>query len=201
MQTKPIYKSVPTMRDYEEYKKAEQYTQGWNEQAIEEINKVFAPALANYIIIALTEGATVSEKALEQQSSDDKVIITMNKGTLKYSGQGYVVYNKDWFRKHFATEVEIMTGYDGYIKQPNSDDCVSRKFMYELGATCIATRDKNGTLIALGTIENLPPVTPTHETCKDCENWDKEHHFCFMLDCYTGTDTYCTNFEKRGSEE
>lgn len=31
MQTKPIYKSVPTMRDYEEYKKAEQYTQGWND--------------------------------------------------------------------------------------------------------------------------------------------------------------------------
>lgn len=31
MQTKPIYKSVPTMRDYDEYKKAEQYTQGWND--------------------------------------------------------------------------------------------------------------------------------------------------------------------------
>lgn len=31
MQTEPIYKSVPTMRDYEEYKKAEQYTQGWND--------------------------------------------------------------------------------------------------------------------------------------------------------------------------
>lgn len=31
MQTKPLYKSVPTMRDYEEYKKAEQYTQGWND--------------------------------------------------------------------------------------------------------------------------------------------------------------------------
>ena len=26
MQTEPIYKSVPTMRDYEEYKKAKQYT-------------------------------------------------------------------------------------------------------------------------------------------------------------------------------
>lgn len=31
MQTGPIYKSVPTMRDYEEYKKAEQYTHGWND--------------------------------------------------------------------------------------------------------------------------------------------------------------------------
>lgn len=31
MQTKPKYMSVPTLRDYEEYKKAEQYTQGWND--------------------------------------------------------------------------------------------------------------------------------------------------------------------------
>ena len=40
-------------------------------------------------------------------------------------------------------------------------DCVSRQFMYELGATCIATRNKKtGHLMALGTIEDLPSVTP-----------------------------------------
>ena len=37
------------------------------EEAIEEINKAFEPAFANYIITALIEGATVSDKALEQQ--------------------------------------------------------------------------------------------------------------------------------------
>ncbi len=47
------------------------------------------------------------------------------------------------------------------LEELSFDDCVSRKFMYELGATCIATRDKNGKLLALGTIENLPVVTPT----------------------------------------
>lgn len=31
------------------------------EEAIEEVNKVFEPAFANYIITALTEGATVSD--------------------------------------------------------------------------------------------------------------------------------------------
>lgn len=31
MKTKPLYKSVPTLRDYEEYKAAEQYTKGWND--------------------------------------------------------------------------------------------------------------------------------------------------------------------------
>ena len=41
------------------------------EEAIEEINKVFEPAFANYIITALTEGVTASDKALEQESCDD----------------------------------------------------------------------------------------------------------------------------------
>ena len=41
------------------------------EQALEEINKVFDPAFANYIITALTEGATVSDKVLEQLPSKD----------------------------------------------------------------------------------------------------------------------------------
>jgi hypothetical protein len=48
-------------------------------------------------------------------------------------------------------------------EQEHCEDCISRKFMYNLGATCIATRNKNGKLIALGTIENLPSVTPTHK--------------------------------------
>jgi hypothetical protein len=39
-------------------------------------------------------------------------------------------------------------------------DCVSRQFMYELGATCIATRNENGNLMALGAIEELPSVAP-----------------------------------------
>ena len=40
------------------------------EQAIEEINKAFEPAFANYIITALTEGVTISDKALEQDNKE-----------------------------------------------------------------------------------------------------------------------------------
>ncbi len=42
-------------------------------EAIEEINKVFEPAFANYIITALTEGATASDKTLDQEPILDKV--------------------------------------------------------------------------------------------------------------------------------
>ena len=43
------------------------------EEAVKEINKVFEPAFANYIITALTEGATASDKALEQEPCGDAV--------------------------------------------------------------------------------------------------------------------------------
>lgn len=43
------------------------------EEAINEINKVFEPAFANKIIIALTEGATPSDKTLEQEPILDKI--------------------------------------------------------------------------------------------------------------------------------
>lgn len=78
------------------------------------------------------EALDMAIKALEQQPSEDKITITMDKGTLKYSGHGYVAYKKDWFRKHFATEVKIMTGYDGYIEQPTSDDCVCRQAVEQI---------------------------------------------------------------------
>ena len=33
-----------------------------------------------------------------EQPCEDKVIITFDRGTLKHSGNGYVTYNKDWFK-------------------------------------------------------------------------------------------------------
>lgn len=69
-----------------------------------------------------------------------------------------------WSNYHAA---EISIGWwNAEYKEPTTKndlgvDCISRQFMYELGATCIATRnEKTGNLIALGAIEELPSVTP-----------------------------------------
>lgn len=106
-------------------------------------------------------------------------------------------------REEVRTEIgKLLVELNKALEQQPSEDCVSRKFMYELGATCIATRDKNDKLIALGTIEDLPSATPTHciaevrfskedlreicnerieiecthGTCKDCVWWDSENN-------------------------
>ena len=126
------------------------------EQAIEEINKAFEPAFANYIITALTEGATVSDKALEQQPSDDCI-----------SRQAVVKYIE-------ACGAEL--GHDLENESVRED------------------------------ILNMPPVTPTHGTCKDCKYnvddgktiamCDIGHRF-YMREPST---FYCADFEKRGNE-
>lgn len=140
-------------------------------------------------------------KSLEQQSSDDKVTITMDKGTLKYSGKDYVIYNKEWFRKHFATEVEIMTGYDGYNLP--SEDCVSRKAVLDC-LTATGLKKFDFILDARKKVNNLSPVTPIQGICKDCHNAVKNYGngriYCLFSNCIYDEDFYCKKYEKRGSE-
>ena len=49
------------------------------EEAKKEIKKVFVPAFANYIITALTEGATISDKEQEPTTSNDLGVDTVSR--------------------------------------------------------------------------------------------------------------------------
>ena len=186
-----------------------------NEQAIQAIKEHCY--FANLVPIA-KEALDMAIKALEQRPSDDEITITMKKGTLKCSGHGYVTYNKDWFRKHFATEVQIMTGYDGYIEQPTSDDCVSRQAEIDTVDNTIAKyiptfigQYEKIPLELARSIKDVPPVTPTHGICKDCKHWkDSDGVYrrgvgaeskCPLNNSRVFEGTfYCADFEKRGNE-
>ena len=43
-------------------------------------------------------------------------------------------------------------------------DCISRQFMYDMGATCIAARNKDGDLVALGALDILPSANSQPKT-------------------------------------
>jgi hypothetical protein len=61
----------------------------------------------------------------------------------------------------------------------------------------------------LAVINKLPPVTPTHGTCKDCKYWDKDEEYCKHLSNENGwfededyrvnteSDFYCADFERK----
>ena len=86
-------------------------------------------------------------------------------------------------------------------KQQPSEDCVSRQAVLDKKELIELPDGQSFYSIDPKDVEALLSVTPTHGTCKDCESWDKEYHFCSMLDCDTGKDFYCKDFEKRGDSD
>lgn len=72
-------------------------------------------------------------------------------------------------QEEFNGYIQAINQVIDWLEQEPCDDCVSRKFMHELGATCIATRKENGKLIALGSIDELPSVTPQEPKIKVLE--------------------------------
>lgn len=104
---------------------------------------------------------------------------------------------------------------DGIISLPSvtpktepCEDCVSREFMYKLGAKCIAARNENNVLVAIASIESLPSITPQpkigrwiHKEDMDYIDKNKVTHNHFMcqdcgfihdfIDGYMGQYKYC----------
>lgn len=95
-------------------------------------------------------------------------------------------------------------------------DCISRKLMHDMGATCIAARDENGDLVALGALDILPSVNLQPKTGQQAfhvmkgkwmTQWNaahqKEYYYCsecreeFSYDGETGIKMndykYCPN--------
>lgn len=110
-------------------------------------------------------------------------------------------------------------------EQQPSEDCVSRLevikaienyYIPNETPSSHTEHEEYGTLIPkmglIDTISDLPPVTPTQGTCKDCKYW-KDSDGVYrrgisaeskcplnILQVFDG-DFYCADFEKRGSEE
>jgi hypothetical protein len=45
-----------------------------------------------------------------KKQKDDQIVLKFSKGAQKYCCKDYVVYKRDWLKKHFAQEYEIMSG-------------------------------------------------------------------------------------------
>lgn len=97
-------------------------------------------------------------------------------------------------------------------EQQPSDDCVSRKELYNhcFDATIIGKSGKSITrgILLEDEIDGLPPVTPTHGTCMDCKHNRPNSYARTMFSCENGhrfklrdcENFYCADFEMRGTE-
>lgn len=125
-------------------------------------------------------------KALEQQPSD---CISMG------------VYKQMAWERDVAIEQLKELGYEFGEKIRTSDNCVSRQAVKE-GMIKYGFRAPDMTVTEF--IEDeLPPVTPTHGTCKDCKHFHnvrKDFNTCDLWTIACADNHYCADFEKRGSE-
>ena len=128
------------------------------------------------------ESLDMAIKALQQQPSEDEKIIRIRKGTLKVRTGRYVVYDVEWLKTHFNTTEAKIYGQPKERTEERTEthecDCISRQLMYDMGATCIATRNKDGDLVALGALDILPSATPQpkEESQQKVGHWIEHKH-------------------------
>lgn len=114
--------------------------------------------------MARLEAIDVIELIMRKYEEDECICCDIMLGDEEYEALRFA-------RDSLKTDEAYQLEYESTTKNDLSVDCVSRQFMLNLGATCIATRNENGKLIALGAIAELPSVTPQTPKCKDCKWW------------------------------
>jgi hypothetical protein len=101
------------------------------------------------------------------------------------------------------------------LEQQHSDDCVDRNHVIATISQHHFDKDKDNFDLLVHNlckeVKALPPVTPTHGTCKDCNHLCDWHNgrskglycglhtevdFCFEVE----ENFYCAYFEKRGDK-
>lgn len=130
-------------------------------------------------------------KSLRQKTSEDCVSLEVYK---------QIIYERD-----IAIEQLRELGYELGEKIRISDDCVNRQAVIDelnrLGRN--AFRDDTDYDNFFAFVDSLPPVTPTHGTCKDCR-WlvtdEDGNYYCIQTGCFDSLDFYCADYEKRGDE-
>ena len=91
------------------------------------------------------------------------------------------------------------------VPDTNVGDLINREYMKSLGATCIASRSKDGNMFPIVSIDELPSVQPEVIRCKDCKWWDKQEMSlqgrCSLLQMYPTGEWYCGNAKLRGDSD
>lgn len=94
----------------------------------------------------------------------------------------------------FSEESKLILGAFEVLEQETCEDCVSREFMYKLGAKCIAVRNENDVLVAIASIESLPSAIPKQKTGHWIRVTDKTGHLVWECDKCGWQQRFNTNF-------
>lgn len=128
----------------------------------------------------LNEVLDMAIEALKSKTSDDKV-------------SREVVEQIMWERDCAEAQLREL-GYSLGEKIRTSEDCVSRQAVKK-GMIKYGFRAPDMTVTEF-TEDELPSVTPTHGTCKDCKKYRNSLEHCTQWVMPTNDDFYCADYEK-----
>ena len=122
-------------------------------------------------------------------------------------GCNLIKANDEESNKYNQESIEALDMAIKALEQSTSDDCVSRQAVLETIDDCNSDGLK-GIFCSYDDgerfreyIRKLPPVTPTHGTCKDCKHRDPEDKMCdsghsIQWQLPRPNDWHCADFEK-----
>lgn len=150
----------------------------------------------------------------EMQAVQDKIIKALE--IVEEFEKAQIITGGRLNGRTYAYKCGLKDGKRKALEQQPSDDCVSRAEVKQFVEYIQSIKDSHnaeGTPINYGTIcdlvirgwklMELPPVTPTHGTCKDCR-WlitdEDGNYYCRQTGYFDSLDFYCADYEKRGDE-
>lgn len=99
----------------------------------------------------------------------------------------------------FATNISMMCkDILDYLENEEAEDCISRQAVDKLCWEYLKVHT-NDNIAFYEHFLDLPSVTPTHGTCKDCKH--NKNGVCPNYRHFVDDDFYCANYEKRGDAE
>jgi len=112
------------------------------------------------------------------------------------------VYKQVIWERDIAIEQLKELGYEFGEKIRTSDDCVNRQATLDAIIKELCIKDESYLLPSekaiYNVVKNMPPVTPTHGTCKDCR-WlttdEDGNYYCRQTWDFDSLDFYCADYE------
>lgn len=136
-------------------------------------------------------------KELKNRILENKVLTHDKRMEIIKALEQETVSKEIYCNEHFARKQAEYELWKIKEQQP-SEDCVSREqALLALTGTNLGEKSADE-LIALfdKRMRALPPVTPTHGTCKDCKKYRNSLEHCTQWVMPTNDDFYCADYEK-----
>lgn len=123
------------------------------------------------------------ESVTSKERTEDEEVIALPKGTLKAVTGRFVVYDREWLKKHFNTT-------EAYLYGINAGDLISRQ---AAKSKAVYSTERHEKVVPVAELDWLPSVEPERKTGK----WIRGEAYPHRIYCSECYKTFIPNDEMR----